>query len=466
MKNAWLYSDRDLFVFRNIIEQVADHVMVTDKNGFIEYVNPAFEKTTGYSKEEVLGKNPRILQSGKQPLEYYQELWRTILAGRVFHSRTINKKKNGQLYVADQTISPILNETKEIAHFVSIWEDVTQIVRMEERLKFEKEKLEEIIGFDEQLTKIRKSDKLIDFVVAKTRKILEIDKCKVMLVDGETKQLYTKSRDGFAEDTPMHLDISGSIAEKVILEGQPLLVDDLQTSPQFKNLKHSAYLGSSFMIAPIKLGQDIMGIIIAADKRRDPNEIGVFDKVDLKILCAIATAMAVAIENVSFYKELHYLTVTDSLTHTHNYRYFVNSLDYELKRLKRFPGDLSLLMMDIDDFKSFNDEFGHLEGDALLKAITLIVHLNLREVDILCRYGGDEFVVILPQTNREGAVIAAERIKKCVENAKFQKTATLSIGVAQYRDKMTRHDLIYRADRALYQAKSQGRNRVCVFGQD
>ena len=112
MKNTWLYSDHSFFVFRNIIEQVADHVMVTDKNGFIEYVNPAFEKTTGYSKEEVLGKNPRILQSGKQSLEYYQELWRTILAGKVFYARTVNKKKNGELYVADQTVSPILTSLK------------------------------------------------------------------------------------------------------------------------------------------------------------------------------------------------------------------------------------------------------------------------------------------------------------------------------------------------------------------
>jgi len=466
MKNTWLYSDQSYVVFHNIIEQVADHVMVTDKNGVIEYVNPAFEKTTGYSKEEVLGKNPRILQSGKQPLEYYQELWGTILAGKVFSTRTINKKKNGDLYVADQTISPVLNEFKETTHFVSIWKDITEIVRIEERLKFEKEKLEEIIGFDEQLSRIRKSDQLIDFVVVKTMKILEIEKCSVMLVDGETKQLYTKSREGFAEDTPMQISISGSIVEKVILEGQILFVNDLAGDWRDKDLKQFSYLGRSFMIVPIRLGQDVIGVIIVADKRTGSNEMGIFDRVDLKILCAIATEMAVAIENVSFYKELHYLTVTDPLTHTHNYRHFVNTLEYEFKRLKRFHGDLSLLMMDIDGFKFFNDDFGHLEGDALLKEISLMIHLNLREVDVLCRYGGDEFVVILPGTNKNQAVIVADKIRKCIENAKFQKKVTLSIGIVQYRDKITRHDLIFHADNALYQAKNQGKNRVCVFEQD
>ena len=94
---------------------------------------------------------------------------------------------------------------------------------MEERLKFEKEKLEEIIGFDEQLTRIRKSDQLIDFVVVKTMKILEVEKCSVMLVDGETKQLYTKSMEGFEEDAPMQIDIAGSIVEKVVLEGQAFI---------------------------------------------------------------------------------------------------------------------------------------------------------------------------------------------------------------------------------------------------
>jgi len=463
MKETWLYSDQSYFVFRNIIEQVADHVMVTDKNGFIEYVNPAFERTTGYSKEEVLGQNPRFLKSGKQTLDYYQSLWRTILAGNVFYAKTINKKKNGELYVADQTVSPILNQFKEITHFVSVWKDITQAVKMEERLKFEKEKLEEIISFDDQLTRIRKSDQLIDFVVNKTRKILEVAKCSIMLIDRESKQMYTKSREGFAEDDPMQIDISGSAVEKAILDGKPLFVNDLDSDPRFKDLRQFFYLGRSFMIVPIRLGQEIMGVIIVADKLTDSSDIGIFDLVDLKILCAIATEMAVAIENVSFYKELHYLTVTDSLTHTHNYRHFVNTLEYEFKRLKRFEGGMSLLMIDIDGFKAYNDDYGHLEGDALLKEVSLLIHLNLREVDVLCRYAGDEFAVILPGTSKNEAVIVADKIRKCIENAKFQRKVTLSIGISQYKEKMSRNDLIFNADNALYQAKNQGKNRVCVI---
>ena len=346
---------------------------------------------------------------------------------------------------------------------MAIWKDITQSVRLEERLKFEREKLEEIISFDEQLSKIRKSEHLIDFVVRKTRKILEVDKCAVMLVDAETKQLYTKSRDGFALDVPMQCAIAGSIIEEVIREGQPLLVNGLGGEESAKNLKDFAYLGRSFMIAPIRLEQDVIGIIVVADKRSESQESGLFDNVDQKILCAIATEMAVAIENVAFYKELHYLTVTDPLTHTHNYRYFINSLEYEFKRLKRFPGELSLMMMDVDGFKSFNDELGHLEGDVLLREVSLLVHLNLREVDVFCRYGGDEFVVILPGINKVGAAIVAEKIRKCIEKAKFPRQVTLSIGVSQYKSNISRQDLVLRADKALYQAKDQGRNQVCIY---
>jgi len=121
-------------------------------------------------------------------------------------------------------------------------------------------------------------------------------------------------------------------------------------------------------------------------------------------------------------------------------------------------------MIDIDNFKSYNDSFGHLEGDELLKKVSEILTKNLREIDIICRYGGDEFVVILPETEVDGAKTVADKIKSEIEKYPFKQKVTLSIGLAKRGNKMNGHDLIQRADRALYEAKDKGKNRVCCYG--
>ena len=107
-------------------EQTADHVVITDTEGVILYVNPAFEKTTGYTKKDAIGQTPRILQSGKHDEKFYKKVWDTILSGRTFQGTIINKKKNGELYHSDQTITPIHDEFGKISNFISIWKDSTE----------------------------------------------------------------------------------------------------------------------------------------------------------------------------------------------------------------------------------------------------------------------------------------------------------------------------------------------------
>lgn len=453
-----------LYILEKAVEQTADHVMVTDRQGVIQYVNPAFEMTTGYNRDEAVGKTPKILQSGKQECGYYQKLWETILSGETFHAQTTNKKRNSEFYVADQTISPIVNEAKQITHFVSIWKDITDRVKLEESLKNEKRKLEEIIGFDEKICAIRKSDRLMDFVVAKTMSILEAKECSIMFIEKEHEELCLKASAGIQQKTESaRIKIKDSPAAQVIEHGQPLLIKNVL--PQANKKHEHFYAAHSFMIAPIKRDGKIIGVISVADKTSPFNGGGSFDELDLKILCDIAREVAVAIENVRFYKELQFLTITDPITNIYNFRHFSRSLDYEIKRLKRIPGNLALLMIDIDDFKSYNDRFGHPAGDLFLKEIGRIIQSDLRELDILCRYAGDEFAVILPGTDKTGAMILAERIRKDVEQSPFKKTMTISIGVAQYKNQMTRHELTIKADRALYTAKKEGKNRICSLGK-
>lgn len=445
------------------VEQTADHVMITDKHGVILYVNPAFEETTGYALHEIQGRTPNILKSGKHGSDYYQKLWTTIMAGKVFRAQTINKNKKGDLYVADQIISPIKNDSGEITHFVAAWTDITEKAYLEEQLRGEKHKLEEIVGFDEKVSSIRKLDRLFDFVVKKAAEILDASKCSIMLVDYQRGELCVKGARGFKDDIfKQKVKVGELLTGWVAQQGTPLLVKNVEQDPQWLEAARFLYLGSSFISVPIKMSGQVIGVINVAEKGKSRNEA--FNETDLKVLDSISREVAVALENLKLYKELHFLTITDPLTHLYNFRYFSRTMDYEIKRTKRHLRPLGLMILDIDNFKPYNDEFGHPEGNKLLKGIAQIFLKSVREIDVVCRYGGDEFAIILPEVSRPEAEAVAERLRAAVENAKFERKITISIGLCMYVPNTDRHELTSRADRALYQAKREGKNRVCVFG--
>ncbi|MBI3593150.1 MAG: diguanylate cyclase [Nitrospirae bacterium] len=167
------------------------------------------------------------------------------------------------------------------------------------------------------------------------------------------------------------------------------------------------------------------------------------------------------------------LSITDAitgLTGLFNYRYFFETLGNEIERARRYKTDLSLLMLDIDHFKHYNDMHGHPRGNDALKRVACMLGDNIRRIDIPCRYGGEEFAVILPSVDKKGALIAAEKIRSSIESHPFpfresqpKGIFTVSIGVATYPDDAKGvEELIKKADDALYRAKSTGRNRVSV----
>jgi diguanylate cyclase (GGDEF)-like protein len=191
---------------------------------------------------------------------------------------------------------------------------------------------------------------------------------------------------------------------------------------------------------------------------------------DRLVIYALASELVVAVENSRLYKLTRRLAVTDELTGMSNYRHLQQRLDDEVMRAKRYGKYLSLLMMDADDFKGFNDRYGHIAGDQALSEFAGVLASVVREVDVVARYGGEEFAVVLPETDAAGAFVAAEKIREALANHLFPDgngnhccTLTVSIGVATYptyaRDKET---LLREADDALYRAKNGGKDRVCA----
>jgi diguanylate cyclase (GGDEF)-like protein/PAS domain S-box-containing protein len=350
-------------------------------------------------------------------------------------------------------------------------QDITERKKSEDELRtlhkklgFEKRKLEELLSIDQTMRTILDLNHLVDFIIEKAIQILEAGKCSLMLLDPESQELLIRGAIGLDGDIVRgtRVKMGESIAGVVAQDGNPLLVRNIETEKEISRKNNPKYTSKSFMCVPLKVHNKLVGVINVADKKN--GEDAAFTPLDLRILCAIVRQATISIENASYYRKLEHLSMTDSLTELFNHRYFIQALDNEIDRAKRYPKSLCLLMMDIDDFKSYNDTYGHLGGDRLLKDLSKILKQNLRSVDIVCRYAGDEFVAILPETDIPEAKMIADKIKRVIGDLKlFEREVTVSIGIAKYSSNRDRRDLIMKADQALYQSKREGKNRVSCF---
>jgi diguanylate cyclase (GGDEF)-like protein len=183
----------------------------------------------------------------------------------------------------------------------------------------------------------------------------------------------------------------------------------------------------------------------------------------------LAHQFALALRRIRLYQDIERMAITDSLTEVHTRRYFVERFEEEIARAALRKTPLSILMLDVDHFKHFNDQYGHMTGDRILKTMGQILKDNIREIDIAGRFGGEEFCIVLPETDLEGAILAGERIRKATESTDIQAydhkvKISLSGGVAIFpEDGQTVDDLIDKADWALYRAKTLGRNKIVAF---
>lgn len=281
------------------VEQAPVPILITDARANIEYVNPRFTELTGYTGKEVIGKNPRILASGRTARQTYEGLWKTILSGKVWEGELCDRRRYGGFIWESLAISPIRDRRNRITHFVGIWQDTTQ------------------------------------------RKLFE---------------------------------------------------DELQTQSR-----------------------------------------------------------------------------TDDLTGQYNRRHILVELEREVERALRYGRRLSGMMVDIDDFKKINDQYGHTVGDRVLRAFAGVLERSIRKVDILGRYGGDEFLVILPEATVDVAKLVAKRIQRNLSD--YQRNVlgelspfTASMGLLSFEDikKADQTIFIEKIDQALLKAKRGGKNTLSL----
>jgi diguanylate cyclase (GGDEF)-like protein len=227
-----------------------------------------------------------------------------------------------------------------------------------------------------------------------------------------------------------------------------------------ENAALSTEARSCMSIPLVSFGQTQGVLVLESD------EAGHFEDGDSQSLEAVADICATAIQNAHYVERVKQLAYLDGLTGIFNRRFFELRIVEEIDRARRFNTGMAVLMVDIDQFKRLNDEFGHLLGDEVLRQASSIFHQQLRKIDVVCRFGGEEFAILLSQTNPQHALSVAEKLRRLVENWPFPgvpRAVTISAGVANYPTHgITRDELVKAADAGLYAAKQSGRNRVLL----
>jgi diguanylate cyclase (GGDEF)-like protein/PAS domain S-box-containing protein len=420
-------SQKQLRTLSRAVEASPATVVITDRDGAIEYVNQKFVALTGYAREEVLGRNPRLLKSGELSPEVYREMWKTIADGREWRGEFHNIKKSGESYWESASISPIVDATGTITHFVAVKEDITERKRAERALAESEEKYR--LLFSNEFDAVA----LLDM---ESRCILEVNDAHLALF-------------GFGREELARVDAMSLCADRkeALAEWERLAAEGSRHVPMIRLLKKS--------------GDEFLAEIAA----------GTFTLRDRAVACLVIRDITA---RVRWERLMEQLSATDPLTGLPNRRILDETLAREWARGLRSKEPLSLLMVDIDYFKDFNDRFGHCKGDECLQRVAQELAASARRpADLVTRYGGEEFAVILPETDARGAEELADSMRERVEGLGFPpgredakaEHLTISVGVASLvpSDALAATAIIEAADRALYQAKESGRNRVRVL---
>ncbi len=260
----------------------------------------------------------------------------------------------------------------------------------------------------------------------------------------------------------------GGLTSYILNQKSPVVINDLEKYKAFENQILIKEKIKSLIASPLTVEGKIVGILYVDDfcQRRFTTE-------DVYTISLISTYAALAIERVKLMEDTRLMAITDGLTGLYNHRHFLSRLEEEIERARRYNHHLSLVTFDIDYFKKYNDNQGHLRGNDALREISSLVKDTRRQIDICARCGGEEFAIIMPETTKGKAYNLAERLRKKVEDFRFEGEEqqpngrlTISVGVAGFpEDCQTMGDLLDKADQALYEAKKQGRNQVVSYQQ-
>jgi len=483
--------------YRLIAENTADVISIMDMNLHFTYVSPATMRLRGFTVEEAMEQTlEQVLtpESMRLGLTVFEEEMQLEASGTADPDRMRilefeEYKKDGSIIWVEVSFSVLRDKDRKPVEILIVSRDITARKRVEEELSRNQdvtERLAQEIAIIAEIGKVIGStldtEEVYERFAAETQKLILFDSLTINLYNFQENTLcvaYVSGLDidGRRQGDPLVLE--GSLSEAVIrarisLRIQPASIDEIVG--QFPRLSPIFQAGlRSIMCVPLVYRDEVIGVLHFRSKK--PNA---YTEQDLRLAEKIGEQIAGAIANAQLYtglkkteqelkeSEQRYreLSIIDDLTQLYNSRHFYFQLKIELDRSNRYEQPLTLLLLDLDNFKAFNDAYGHVEGDQVLRRHGQVVKRCLRETDFAYRYGGEEFTILLPMTTSADGAVTAERIRTEFKKETFSPApgqdvhVTVSIGLAQYKPQEEMKAFVHRVDQRMYQAKKNGKDRV------
>lgn len=328
-----------------------------------------------------------------------------------------------------------------------------------------------LLELSETISVTRNPNAILRLIVRKMSKIIDVDRCSIISFSKE--RLIVKASNDLEKGREIKLDINRYPELRASIETKKdVIINDIKTNPLMASVR--AYTKSldynSIVVIPLLKRESVIGTFLLRTVSSEKG--GVSDRV-YKLCHLVANIAATALENATLYESmknaqeyLEEISIRDDLTKLYNRRHFYRKLRNEFSRVERYGEDLSLVFFDIDDFKKINDTYGHAQGDKLLVQIGSLLKNLSRECDLPARVGGDEFAMLLPSTNKSGALNLAQRIFKTIQGQKIEgldnELISISVGVSNCIDNKVKsaEELVKLSDDAMYQSKTNGKGQV------
>jgi len=454
--------------YRSVVEASPDDITIIDTQGYVRLISPAAIKMFGLNTpEDAIGKLFFEFLS-KEEHERAQEIISTVLQDNLpgeieFHA----VRKDGSLFDIGVRSRAIVDAEDRPTGVVIIARDITQRKLIEKAVSDQRNLAEALRDVASALNSALSLEQIINIVLQNLGRVVAHDALDILLIEnGYARMVSCTGYDNLIPGSEAVLlqhrfSLSETVNLHAMMESHQIYHSDDIRNVGWKLLDLTGWV-HSYLGAPILIEDEVVGFLglLSSKSNFFPSEDG--DR-----LMAFANLTASAIEKARLIERLVDLATTDPLTGVANRREFFLSGENELKRAARYNESPSVIMLDLDYLKRINDTYGHSIGDQALKELARVCKSCARGFDLVARFGGDEFIILLPETTASQALSFTERLRQQIAGLVFATPAapigiTASIGVAEYQKNDTLQTLIERADQGLYQAKVNGRNRVVL----